>query len=456
MSNLVYDGLYFQNELSAKWKLTNVLLPMSGETQEIGFGIFNNANAGFELVDQTPYGVLPNFVLRQKNDTTQTDLLRFDGALDQFLVLKPLNVIEPTEEAHATSKIYVDTLFSTYTPPPMPISLVGDISGTGTTGADITTTFNKTLNQITNAGDVDIANFKVTNLAPPTDGTNATNKNYVDTKTWATSAITDFSTAVTAFRLDQFAVPTADVSFNSYKITNVATPVLSTDGVNRGFIDAYTFDINTRTTGNLNLNRLFGYPNNNALYLRGDGIWSAPQGSGDVVGPAGATSSAIPTFSDSSGKVLKNNNVRIESDGRISNVTNPVFNNDAATKAYADGVQTALNAFKQNFRTGTIYVGDVGGGSSSPSVTGSISSAFKQDSPYADGDSFIDFYFANLGYTPLVFLTWFDATNSSACNDIETIAVQSVTASSARLYLEESSSVLQNGYLYVLLINPSL
>lgn len=535
MSNLVYDGLYFQNELSAKWKLTNVLAPMPGETQEIRFGIFNNVNAGFEFVGETPEGLAPNFLLRQKNDITQVDLLKFDGALDQLSSLKPFNVLPPTQDTHATSKIYVDTAVAGYVPPPLPISLVGDVSGSGTTGADITTTFTKKLNQIPNQGDVSLAGYKLKDVSPPvlaTDGANknyvdsrplgsftitsdldmtgfgvinareplagqdlatkhyidtktwissqitnfgssvisfrldqfarpvtpmyfngqplrdiaaptfpqdavtlgflstfqgdinsnttgslvidrlagypasesvflrgdgvwsitpdktislsgdvsgsgttgaaiittfnktlnqiqnagdincgmyklasvanptlsfdAANKDYVDSKTWSALQIIDFSSAVTSFRLNQFEAPTSDLNLGSQKIINLANPVLTGDAVNLGFLQSYTFDINTKTTGNLALSRLFGFPNSTALYLRGDGTWSSPQGSGNVVGPAASTSNAIPTFSDISGKVLKNNGVTIESDGRIGNVANPVFANDVATRNFAE------------------------------------------------------------------------------------------------------------------------
>lgn len=40
-------------------------------------------------------------------------------------------------------------------------------------------------------------------------------------------------------------------------------------------------DINSHTTGNLNINRLEGYPANNTLFLRGDGTWSTPPSEGD-------------------------------------------------------------------------------------------------------------------------------------------------------------------------------
>lgn len=45
-------------------------------------------------------------------------------------------------------------------------------------------------------------------------------------------------TAAQSFRLDQFAVPTAAVSFNGQLVTNVATPVSGTDAANKAYVDA--------------------------------------------------------------------------------------------------------------------------------------------------------------------------------------------------------------------------
>lgn len=50
--------------------------------------------------------------------------------------------------------------------------------------------------------------------------------------------VSDFDTAVRASRLDQMAVPTADISVNSNKITNVAAGSASTDAINKSQLDA--------------------------------------------------------------------------------------------------------------------------------------------------------------------------------------------------------------------------
>ena len=48
------------------------------------------------------------------------------------------------------------------------------------------------------------------------------------------------------------------------------------------FVNTRVFDINSNTSGQLNINRLSGYPANSSFYLRGDGVWATPASSGTV------------------------------------------------------------------------------------------------------------------------------------------------------------------------------
>lgn len=59
--------------------------------------------------------------------------------------------------------------------------------------------------------------------------------NHTGTQTAAT--ISDFDTQVRTSRLDQMAAPTASVSANSQKITNVGAPTLDTDAANKIYVD---------------------------------------------------------------------------------------------------------------------------------------------------------------------------------------------------------------------------
>lgn len=60
--------------------------------------------------------------------------------------------------------------------------------------------------------------------------------NHIGTQT--ASTISDFDTQVRTSRLDQMAAPTAPVSLNSQKITNLATPTLDGDATTKAYVDA--------------------------------------------------------------------------------------------------------------------------------------------------------------------------------------------------------------------------
>jgi hypothetical protein len=57
------------------------------------------------------------------------------------------------------------------------------------------------------------------------------------TGTQLAATVSDFDTQVRTSRLDQMAVPTATVSVNSQKITNLDTPTASADAANKGYVD---------------------------------------------------------------------------------------------------------------------------------------------------------------------------------------------------------------------------
>lgn len=57
------------------------------------------------------------------------------------------------------------------------------------------------------------------------------------TGTQTASTISDFDTQVRTSRLDQMAAPTAPVSFNSQRITNLATPTADTDAATKKYVD---------------------------------------------------------------------------------------------------------------------------------------------------------------------------------------------------------------------------
>jgi len=66
---------------------------------------------------------------------------------------------------------------------------------------------------------------------------NLATESYVDNHDWLTTDITDFATAVTAFTLNQFAIPTANLNLNNKKITSLLDPTANQDAATKKYVD---------------------------------------------------------------------------------------------------------------------------------------------------------------------------------------------------------------------------
>ncbi len=79
------------------------------------------------------------------------------------------------------------------------------------------------------------------------------------TGTQTASTISDFDTQVRTSRLDQMAAPSVDLSMNSKKVTNVATPTAGTDATNKDYVDnavaglSWKDEVAVASTANLSL-----------------------------------------------------------------------------------------------------------------------------------------------------------------------------------------------------------
>lgn len=108
------------------------------------------------------------------------------------------------------------------------ISFTGDATGSGTTSVALT---------LANSGIVAGTYAKVTFNAKGL-ATSGTTLIASDIPTLTAAKISDFDTQVRTSRLDQMAAPTASVSLNSQKITNLATPTADTDAATKAYVDA--------------------------------------------------------------------------------------------------------------------------------------------------------------------------------------------------------------------------
>lgn len=270
----------------ASFKIDNIFEPDIGMPSVSNFEMRNSSLSGFRWIHTTTntdtFGSLKlqSFV---NAASTGTDILLFnqDGTVvfnapvsfPGFVVsgdfdmndYKIINLLDPTNPQDGATKAYVDSLIGSGT-----VTLSGAVSGTGDVGSTIVTTLT----------DID------------------------------TSQITDFTTAVSSFRLDEFALPTSNIDLNSNKIINLATPTLATDGATKGYVDSAVGGSSITLTGAvtgsgsgtidttltpittsqitdyvadtealiaaaiISPSQLTDYPATNTTYLRGDGVWA--------------------------------------------------------------------------------------------------------------------------------------------------------------------------------------
>ena len=129
------------------------------------------------------------------------------------------------------------------------ITVSGDASGSGTTSISLTLA-NSGVSAGTTSGITVDAKGRVTAITGLVAG---------DIPSLTAAKISDFDSTVQANRLDEMANPTASVDLNSQKITNLATPTDASDAATKGYVDASQQGLDVKesvkaaTTGNITL-----------------------------------------------------------------------------------------------------------------------------------------------------------------------------------------------------------
>lgn len=195
-----------------------------------------NAELAFNEVDDTLY--YGKGTGGEGGSATSADAIAGSGA---FLTLSTVqtvsgnktftgDIIVPTQASSDNSTKAASTAFvkaQNYLTTNQSISYTGDATGTGTTSVTLT------LASVGTAGTY----TKVTTDAKGrvTAGTTLA---ATDVPTLTAAKISDFDAQVRISRLDQMAVPTADVSLNSRKITGLADPDSAQDAATKSYVDA--------------------------------------------------------------------------------------------------------------------------------------------------------------------------------------------------------------------------
>ena len=140
------------------------------------------------------------------------------------------DIIVPTQTSTDDSTKAASTAFvkaQNYLTGNQTITFSGDATGSGTTSVSLT---------LANAGTAGTYT-KVTTDAKGRV-TAGTTLEAADIPTLTAVKISDFDTQVRTSRLDQMAVPTADVSLNSQRITSLADPTSAQDAATKAYVDA--------------------------------------------------------------------------------------------------------------------------------------------------------------------------------------------------------------------------
>jgi len=146
------------------------------------------------------------------------------------------------------------------------------------------------------------------------------------------------------------------------------------------FVNTTVFDINSNTSGQLNINRLNGYPGSSSVYLRGDGTWTTPPGSGtvtsvNIAGGSGLTVSGSP-ITTSGTITVSISSIAITQIAGYSAAPTDTFvrGNNSWSKIYSSIINfdTALNSGGQNInaQTGTLIANNLAAYNSGAGVCG--------------------------------------------------------------------------------------
>ena len=165
-----------------------------------------------------------------------------------------INLGSPVNPTDGANKEYVDNAISGL--PYSTLTLQGAITGSGPLNLPVITTLNTTLNQITNAGNVNIGNYNLNNVLDPLNPQDGATKNYVDNATIAPSQIINYPSSSSLF-LNGAGAWTAPsfsnlitTSSSSYEITiNNTNPNSTNTGLliqNNGY-NAVNFGFNNST-----------------------------------------------------------------------------------------------------------------------------------------------------------------------------------------------------------------
>lgn len=323
-----YQEFKFDQNSSA-FRLHNTVTPTTLLDTKTDFEFRNNVLSGYKFShistsddnNDTPGTLKLQSFLNVDNSTN--DLITFnpDGSISVFAPIsieyvnnnidmqsnRILNLSDPVGDQDATTKSWVLSQISGDTDP---VTLTGDVTGSGPTGSPIDTT---------------IENCAVSALSGfPSDSSLFLRGDGTWTNTFTAGLVISGNV----------------LNMSSQRIIGLSTPVNVDDAATRGYVDASVSGVPTTITLTGNVtgsgsagspisttvavcppSAITGYPSNTTSFLRGDGSWS----------------NALTNGLSISGSSLNMNSQKIVS------LATPTASGDAVNKTYADGIPGSFN-----------------------------------------------------------------------------------------------------------------
>lgn len=131
-------------------------------------------------------------------------------------------------------------------------------------------------------------------------------------------------------------------------VGTTATQTLTNKTISGASNTITNVSLSAGVTGNLPVARLnSGTGASATTYWRGDGTWATPSGggggSGDVVGPAGASDNAIARFDTATGKLVQNSGVIVDDSNNISGIGTLASGTQVITSNSSTALAVGLN-----------------------------------------------------------------------------------------------------------------
>jgi hypothetical protein len=136
------------------------------------------------------------------------------------------------------------------------------------------------------------------------NATSATNPNWV-VQTADVDAADITTGTVNIARLPTGTTSTTVAVGNDSRFSDARTPTAHAASHQDGGTDELALDGSQITTGTVGTARLGSGSATASTFLRGDGSWATPGGTGDVVGPASSVDNRVALFDGTTGKLLK-------------------------------------------------------------------------------------------------------------------------------------------------------